>query len=65
MIFPESEDLSYEELRETLKSDYDYVAIYRPTENLTDTYSELFESPEQIQILSLFKVNDGTLKFIQ
>ncbi len=59
------DNLSLDELQNVLE-DFDYVAIYRPTDNLVDNYSDIFVNSDEIQILSLYIVDaDKKLRLIQ
>ena len=59
--------LSVEDMKEILASNYDYVAVYNPTDNLMDNYTGLFENPNEISELMLYGVNKetGALYLIQ
>lgn len=59
--------ISLNDFKELLASNYDYVAIYRVTENLDKTYSDVFVNKEDIRSLSLYLVDKATgmLKLVE
>ena len=59
--------LSEEEFKEILVDNYDYVAIYNPTDNLLNTYVGLFENASEIKDLTVYKVDkeSGKLSLVQ
>ncbi|SFN77996.1 hypothetical protein SAMN04487831_103262 [Pseudobutyrivibrio sp. UC1225] len=57
--------LSTEELQSLLASTYDYVAVYSITENLGENYLGIFENPNEVNALSLYRVDgDGKLALV-
>lgn len=59
--------LSEDELKEILASNYDYVAVYRVTENLSANYSGIFENSAEMADLMLYEVDKetGVLHLVQ
>lgn len=59
--------LSEDELKEILASNYDYVAVYRVTENLSTNYSGIFEDSAEMADLMLYEVDKetGVLHLVQ
>ncbi|WP_028234375.1 hypothetical protein [Pseudobutyrivibrio sp. MD2005] len=59
--------LSEEEFKEILVDNFDYVAIYNPTDNLVNTYAGLFEDSSEIKDLTLYQVDkeSGMLSLVQ
>jgi len=54
--------MSVEDFKELLKNNFDYVAIYSPTEAITDYYSSIFANGNVVHALQLYKVdNQGNL----
>ena len=49
--------LTPEEWKEDLKDNYDYVALYEINEAFCEEFEEVFENPEDITALSLFRVD--------
>ena len=58
--------LSIDEFRELLINNFDYVAIYRPTETITTVFAGVFSDISQVGELTLFAVGpDGTLTLVE
>ncbi|SFI04387.1 hypothetical protein SAMN04487830_11923 [Pseudobutyrivibrio sp. OR37] len=54
--------MSVEDFKELLKNNFDYVAIYSPTEAITDYYASIFANGNVVDALQLYKVdNQGNL----
>lgn len=62
----EGANLSNAELQNIMRNEFDYVAVYRPTDNFVENYSKLFAEQDKINILSLYVIDvDGKLRMIQ
>ena len=59
--------LSEQDMKEILESNYDYVAVYRVTENLSSNYAGLFDNPSEMADLALYAVDKetGVLHLVQ
>ena len=49
--------MSVEEFKELLKTNFDYVAIYRPTGAITENYSSVFIEGSKAEALQVYKVD--------
>ena len=61
---PWMENLSREQWKQLLLTDYDYVAIYRLNEEFIRRYGSLFENPGDIRENALFRVDRQTEKLV-
>ena len=56
-----TKEMSVDEFKDTLiNNNYKYVAIYNTNDYFNQTYSSLFENPEEISNNSVFKLNSKT-----
>lgn len=62
-LLEEATDIpSYEEMKQIIVSDYDYVVIYEVTDVLSNEYSSLFAKESDMQNLTLYMVDKTTEK---
>ena len=54
--------MTVDDFKQLLKSNFDYVAIYKPTEAINEYYSSVFADGTQINAFDIYKVgNKGNL----